>query len=108
MDNNSRYRCKEVVHVFACVLNCEKRIQRSWNVLAHAQNKRVHFLIRSKDINSNGILSSFDFDELSGCFDIDLPINLVRLKQCIDKNNPSAYRCPTSTHKAVLLHMIVS
>lgn len=63
-----------------------------WNVLAHAQNKGVHFLIRAKDISSNGILKPFKFDESIGCFDMDLPINLVRLKQCIDKNDPTAYR----------------
>lgn len=63
-----------------------------WNVLAYAQNKGVHFLIRAKDINSNGILKSFRIDKNIGSFDLDLPINLVRSKKCINKANPSTYR----------------
>lgn len=67
-----------------------------WNVMAHAQNKGLYFLIRAKDINSNGILRSFRFNESAGSFDLNLPINLVRLKQSIDKTNPSSYRTMAS------------
>lgn len=86
-----------------------------WNVMAHAQEKNVCFLIRAKDICSNGVLRSFRLDENIGSFDLDLPINLVRSKRCIDKSNPLAYRTmasnvkfdflPKSTPGAFLLKM---
>lgn len=63
-----------------------------WNILAHAQNKKVFFLIRAKDISSNGILKSFHYDEAVSGIDSVYNLNLVRLKQSIDKNNPVPYR----------------
>ena len=63
-----------------------------WNVLAHAQQKAVYFLIRAKDIYSNGILKSFYFDESIGSIDAVYDLNIVRLKQSINKNNSEIYR----------------
>ena len=58
-----------------------------WNVMAHAQNKGVYFLIRAKDIHSNGILKSFHFDNSTTTIDSSYDLKLVRLKQSINKNN---------------------
>lgn len=63
-----------------------------WNVMAHAQNKGVYFLIRAKDIHSNGILKSFHFDNSTTTIDSSYDLKLVRLKQSINKHNTDAYR----------------
>lgn len=67
-----------------------------WNVLAHAQNKGVYFLIRAKDITSNGILKSFHFEDSTTTIDSVFRLKLVRLKQSIDKSDIKSYRTMAS------------
>ncbi|SKA59764.1 Transposase DDE domain-containing protein [Eubacterium uniforme] len=63
-----------------------------WNIFATAQKQDLKFLIRAKDITSNGILHTFHFDNDIGDMDCDININLTRQKRCIDKSNPKSYR----------------
>lgn len=63
----------------------------TWNVMANAAHRKLHFLIRTKDITSNGILHSFHIDENIGEFDRMFSVNLVRLKRCIDHSNLNEY-----------------
>lgn len=51
----------------------------SYNNMAHVVAKNQYFLFRSKDINSKGILSGFEFPK-EETFDIHIKVTLVRKK----------------------------
>jgi len=63
----------------------------SYNLFAHAEQKGWNYLIRVKDINSNGMLSSF---ELPPTHEFDVIINkiLTRKQAKNEKANPKLYK----------------
>lgn len=63
----------------------------SYNLFAHAEQKGWNYLIRVKDINSNGMLSSFD---LPPTHEFDVIINkiLTRKQAKNEKANPKLYK----------------
>lgn len=68
----------------------------SYNNMAHVQEKGHKFLTRIKDINSNGILSSFDLPD--GEFDFTFDLKLTRKQTKETKVNPSFHFIPTNVH----------
>lgn len=64
----------------------------SWNILANAQHWNLKYVIRTKDITSNGILHTFHINQTVGEADMNLSINLTRLKRCINKKQPERFR----------------
>lgn len=74
-----------------CIFIADRNYE-SWNILANAQNSNLKYVIRAKDINSNGILHTFHIDQTVGETDIELSVNLTRLKRCIDKKQPERFR----------------
>lgn len=63
----------------------------SYNVFAHAENKGCNYLIRAKDVTSNGILSGFKVPDTQE-FDITLDIILTRKQTNEVKASPQTYR----------------
>lgn len=63
-----------------------------WNIFAHAEKLGLKYVIRAKDITSNGILHTFHIKQNVGETDMELSINLTRLKRCIDKKHPEKFR----------------
>ena len=59
----------------------------SYNNLAHVQEKGQNFLIRIKDLKSNGIISSLDLPKAEE-FDISLSLFLTRKQTNVAKQNP--------------------
>lgn len=55
------------------------RSYESFNTFAHLIRKKIHFVIRMKDINSNGILSSYDFLG-ENCMYYDIEFQIVRIR----------------------------
>ncbi len=49
----------------------------SYNNMAHVLEKQQHFLFRTKDIHSKGLVAGFDFPD-TGSFDMDVDVALVR------------------------------
>jgi len=69
----------------------------NYNTFAHIENKGWNYVIRVKDISSNGILSYLNLPE-SGEFDLSLNIILTKKNTKEIKANPELYRClPSST-----------
>lgn len=70
----------------------------SYNIIAHALDRRLDFLIRTKDFPSKtSILSNFNIDPNIGEFDLQFSLKLVRSKKSIDKNNPDEYKLLSSS-----------
>ena len=63
----------------------------SYNVFAHAQEKGVNYLIRAKDIKSNGIISSLTLPD-EDCFDIDVNLILTKKQTNEVKAQPRIYK----------------
>ncbi|MCL1803832.1 MAG: transposase [Eubacteriaceae bacterium] len=63
----------------------------SWNNFAYMDNKGWNYLIRAKDISSNGILSSLAATK-NHRFDIDIEITLTRKKTKEIKSSPQKIR----------------
>lgn len=74
-----------------CIFIADRNYE-SWNILANAQHSNLKYVIRAKDITSNGILHTFNINQAVGEIDIELSINLTRLKRCIDKKQPERFR----------------
>lgn len=79
-----------------CIFIADRNYE-SYNLIAHAQTLGLDYLIRIKDINSNGILCRFHFPPDIGAFDKEISLKLVRSKHMIDKNNPEDYRLINSS-----------
>lgn len=66
----------------------------NYNIFAHAQERGVFYLIRAKDLLSNGIVSSFreqlPKDQMT--FDQSVSITLTRKQTNAVKSNPEKYR----------------
>lgn len=63
----------------------------SYNLFAHIEKKGLNYLIRVKDINSNGILSSFDLPSADE-FDIKIDTILTRKQTKKEKANPKLFK----------------
>lgn len=74
-----------------CIFIADRNYE-SWNILANAQHLNLKYVIRAKDITSNGILHTFHINQAVGEADMNLSINLTRLKRCIDKKQPERFR----------------
>lgn len=74
-----------------CIFIADRNYE-SWNILANAQHSNLKYVIRAKDITSNGILHTFHINQAVGETDMELSINLTRLKRCIDKKQPERFR----------------
>ena len=71
----------------------------SYNDFAHVVQKGWYFLIRAKDVGSNGILSGLDLPD-EDCFDVEINLNLTRklsneVKALLSDRNH--YRCLPTT-----------
>lgn len=68
----------------------------SFHVITHAERKGWNYVIRTKDIGSNGITSSIstDTDE----FDIDFHTLLTTSRSRFYETHPDAYRCADKRH----------
>lgn len=77
----------------------------SYNVFAHIQEKHLYYLIRVKDINSNGIVSSLKFP-YENEFDRRVNIKLTRNQTKEVLNNPSVYKYIPSSNKFSFLPLI--
>ena len=67
------------------------RNYETYNIFAHAEKKGVNYLIRVKDRDSNGMISSYDLPEQDE-FDIDISLILTRKQTKDVKENPSLYK----------------
>lgn len=74
-----------------CIFIADRNYE-CWNIFAHAEKLGLKYVIRAKDITSNGILHTFHIDQNVGETDMALSINLTRLKRCIDKRHPDKFR----------------
>ena len=63
----------------------------SYNLFAHIEKKGWNYLIRVKDINSNGILSGFDLPS-SNEFDVKINTILTRKQTKEVKDNPKLFK----------------
>lgn len=63
----------------------------SYNNMAHVLEQGQYFLFRSKDIHSKGLVANFDFPSRD-CFDIDVPVTLVRRNSRKISVDPGSYR----------------
>ena len=77
------------------VLLIADRGYKSYNILAHAQEKSWKFLIRVKDMGSCGILTHLPIPD-SGTFDCTLSLILTRKQTKEIKSQPQRYRCLTN------------
>lgn len=68
----------------------------NYNIFTHAEEKEMYYLIRVKDINSNGILSSLTLPETSE-FDIWKSITLTKKQTNEVKANKGKYKFLPST-----------
>lgn len=72
------------------------RNYESYNTMAHVQEKSQLFLIRAKDISSNGIVHSFDLPEKEE-FDLPIEVNLTRRRTkevlALLKGDKNHYHC---------------
>lgn len=66
----------------------------NYNIFAHAEQAGVFYLIRAKDISSNGIVASVkkQLPKNQGNFDVDVSITLTRKQTNEVKANPDKYR----------------
>lgn len=74
-----------------CIFIADRNYE-CWNIFAHAEKLGLNYVIRAKDITSNGILHTFHIDQNIGETDMVLSINLTRLRRCIDKKHPEKFR----------------
>ena len=58
----------------------------TYNIMAHIHKSGQKFLLRAKDVTSNGLVSAFQLPD-SDTFDITLP-DLVLTRLCSEQNNP--------------------
>ena len=65
------------------------RAYESFNTFAHLIQKGMYFVIRMKDINSNGILSSYDLPDSE--FDTHIRTTLTRRHTKETLGNPNTY-----------------
>lgn len=65
------------------------RAYESFNTFAHLIRKGMYFVIRMKDINSNGILSSYDLPDSE--FDTHIRTTLTRRHTKETLGNPNTY-----------------
>jgi hypothetical protein len=63
----------------------------SYNLFAHIEQKGWNYLIRVKDINSNGILSGFDLPSTDE-FDVKINIILTKKQTKKEKANPKLFK----------------
>lgn len=63
----------------------------NYNVFAHIENKGWKYLVRVRDINSNGIMASLTLP-LKNEFDTDITLNLTRKSNKLIKSSPQKYR----------------
>ncbi|SHJ58422.1 IS4 family transposase [Parasporobacterium paucivorans] len=63
----------------------------NYNIFAHAERKGMNYLIRVKDVYSNGITSACDLPD-SEEFDVRLSLTLTRKQTKEVKENPQKYR----------------
>lgn len=63
----------------------------SYNVFAHAEKKDCNYLIRAKDVTSNGILAGLKLPDAEE-FDVSIDIILTRKQTNDIKANPQIYR----------------
>lgn len=95
IDENEFRACVEMIERTSItdkkVILIADRGYESYNLFAHAQEKGWKFLIRAKDIHSNGILSGFGVfpDE---AFDKQLSFLLTRRQTNEIKSNPKKYK----------------
>lgn len=68
----------------------------SYNVFAHIEEKRWNYVIRVKDICSNGILSGLKLPNKDE-FDTEIHLNITRKQTNEVKNNPQMYKFLPST-----------
>lgn len=61
----------------------------SFNVFAHIIQNGIQFVVRMKDINSNGILAAYDLPD--GEFDTSIKTTLTRRHTKTTKSNPNIY-----------------
>lgn len=95
MDENEFRACVEMMERTPVaekeVILIADRGYESYNLFAHAQKKGWKFLIRAKDIHSNGILSGLrDFPEES--FDREVSFLLTRQQTNEIKSDPKKYK----------------
>lgn len=67
------------------------RNYETWNAIANTVHNNQFFLIRAKDVNSNGILKGFHLTDIPDEFDMQLSTKLYRLKRSVDKSCPQDY-----------------
>lgn len=72
------------------------RNYENYNIFAHAQEKGMYYLIRVKDIHSNGILSGLTFPETS-CFDVWKSVTLTKKQTKEVKADKEKYKLVPST-----------
>ena len=94
-ENSSLVKMIERTNYSAPTVLIADRNYESYNTMAHIQESGQFFLLRAKDINSTGIVKSFDLPK-NGEFDLPIEVNLTRrrtkeiLELLKDKNH---YRC---------------
>ena len=106
---NKHLNCKEVTHMskfiqnvtssFSNVILVADRGYENYNIMAHAINKGWKFLIRIKDVNSNGIAFGLNLppeDE----FDTDIKFALTR-KQKKSKKKKVISLCRRYKHSII-------
>lgn len=82
---------KECRSIDNCIFIADRNYE-CWNIFAHAEKLGLKYVIRAKDITSNGILHAFHIDPNVEETDMVLSINLTRLRRCIDKKHPEKFR----------------
>lgn len=77
----------------------------SYNTCAHVMEKGMFYLIRTRDVSSNGMLSSFDLPDEDE-FDVDVSMLLTRKQRNIEKADRKKYKFipRTSTFDFLDLH----
>lgn len=78
-------------HIKGKVIVVADRAYESYNYFAHIENKGWNYLIRVKDCDSSGILSSLHLPS-SGVFDVDIRRLFTRKQTNEIKNRPDVYR----------------
>ena len=70
----------------------------SWNNFASIAQKGWSYLVRAKDISSNGILAKLELPAAKA-FDADIEITLTRVQSKETKGNPQKYRVLTGSQQ---------
>jgi len=88
MINNSSFDDKTII--------LGDRGYESCNLFVHLQNKGYSFVIRAKDVHSNGLLANLNLPQ-SDTFDVDVKFWLTRLQTKAIKANPNFKSLSTSS-----------